>query len=124
MKTVAATAEAKDSTNKFAKAEAVARELLRSNSLDAPSCLRLLSLLPKDQSLRSAQATSGGGFKVSFGFYVRAGQARVFNNCENMPMVCRYLAALVLRVDPTLEFGALQLLVNIQSVLRGPIEHC
>ncbi|CAE7325898.1 NaCP60E [Symbiodinium sp. CCMP2592] len=32
-----------------------------------------------------------------------------------MPMVCRYLTSLVRAVDPTLEFGALQLLFNVQS---------
>ena len=32
-----------------------------------------------------------------------------------MPMVCRYLAALIRKVDPCLEFGALQVLVNVQS---------
>ena len=46
---------------------------------------------------------------------MRAGQSRVFNNCDNMPMVCRYLAALIRKVDPCLEFGALQVLVNVQS---------
>eukprot|EP00439_Symbiodinium_sp_Y106_P019372 s7039_g2.t1 len=30
-------------------------------------------------------------------------------------MVCRYLAALIRKVDPCLEFGALQVLVNVQS---------
>ena len=65
--------------------------------------------------MRTSQETSAGGFKVSFGFYVRAGQSRIFNNCVNMPMVCRYLAALVRKVDPCLEFGALQVLVNVQS---------
>ena len=45
--------------------------------------------------MRTSQETSSGGFKVSFGFYARAGQSRAFNNCDNMPMVCRYLAPLV-----------------------------
>ena len=84
-----------DQPNKFTQPEALARELLRSAQLDASSCLRLIGSLPKDQSMRTSQETSSGGFKVSFGFYARAGQSRAFNNCDNMPMVCRYLAPLV-----------------------------
>ena len=109
------TAHVPDQLNKFTQPETLARELLHSSKLDASSCLRLIGLLPKDPSMRTSQETSSGGFKVSFGFYVRAGQSRVFNNCANMPMVCRYLAAVVRRVDPCLEFGALQVLVNVQS---------
>ena len=108
-------AEVPDHHDKFSQAEALARDLLRSQQLDASSCLRLIGLLPKDQSMRTSQESSVGGFKVSFGFYVRAGQSRVFNNCANMPMVYRYLTALVRKVDPCLEFGALQVLVNVQS---------
>ena len=104
-----------DQPNKFTQPEALARELLRSAQLDASSCLRLIGSLPKDQSMRTSQETSSGGFKVSFGFYARAGQSRAFNNCDNMPMVCWYLAPLVRKVDHCLEFGALQVLVNVQS---------
>ena len=52
---------------------------------------------------------------MSFGFYVRGGQARLFNSCTAMPHVCKFFTALVRRVDPSLAFGALQVLSDVQS---------
>ncbi|CAE7226396.1 NaCP60E [Symbiodinium sp. CCMP2592] len=114
-KTVASSTKAEETPNRPASSEALARELLRITRFDAASCLRLLDLVPKDKSLRTSQAQTSEGGKLGFGFYVRAGEACVFNSCSNMPMVCRYLTSLVRAVDPTLEFGALQLLFNVQS---------
>ncbi|CAE7839749.1 NaCP60E [Symbiodinium sp. CCMP2592] len=107
--------KAEETPNRPASSEALARELLRITRFDAASCLRLLDLVPKDKSLRTSQAQTSEGGKLGFGFYVRAGEACVFNSCSNMPMVCRYLTSLVRVVDPTFEFGALQLLFNVQS---------
>ncbi|CAE7465617.1 NaCP60E [Symbiodinium sp. CCMP2592] len=114
-KTVASSTKAEETPNRPASSEALARELLRITRFDADSCLRLLDLVPKDKSLRTSQAQTSEGGKLGFGFYVRAGEACVFNSCSSMPMVCRYLTSLVRAVDPTLEFGALQLLFNVQS---------
>ena len=96
-------------------AEALARELIDSLSLDATSCLRLTRLIPQDRSLRGSQTQDGNSFKISFGFYVRAGEALPFNNCNLMPLTCRYLTSLIRFVDPTFEFGALQLLQNVKT---------
>ena len=96
------------------KAEKLAARLLESNQLDASHCLKLLDALPKDRSLRSIQDSSSGT-RVSFGFFVRAGEARPFKNCMLMPTSCKFLTAVVRLVDPTFEFGALQVLSNVHS---------
>ena len=96
------------------KAEILAAKLLESGQLDSSHCLKLLDAMPKDRSLRNIQDSSSGT-RVSFGFFVRAGEARPFKSCGSMPKSCKFLTALVRLVDPTFEFGALQVLSNVLS---------
>ena len=109
-----ASSEALPGSESTSKAEILAARLLKSNQLDASHCLKLLDAMPKDRSLRSIQDSSSGT-RVSFGFFVRAGEAKPFKSCRSMPTSCRFLTAVVRFVDPTFEFGALQVLSNVHS---------
>ncbi|CAE7032271.1 NaCP60E [Symbiodinium sp. CCMP2592] len=98
--------------------EQMARTMLHANAFTASNCIRLFDACPKDRSLRSVQDSSVAGTRISFGFYVRGGQAIVFNACTLAPATCRFFTSVVRFVDPTHVFGAFQILSDVRSELH------